>query len=171
MSGMTVFSRLESDKAKNVRLVNLHIRKVMMDVTSSEFLLCEVVAGGGTLWRKTLTEAFSSPLVTDDVADRVFLFFCAAVQARFGAQSQLNGVSGEAFQSEHMDAALIAGEFLDKCEPTAPPPSMAEIAKSWRIDDASSDAAKRAEYAETGMHPQEALDKLVALDQDAEVKH
>jgi hypothetical protein len=171
MSGVTVFKRLDTDKERETRLVKFHIRKLMFDVSNDPFMLCELVAAGGSEWRRQAHQAFSPYPLTDDIADRMFLFFCAAVQAKFGAHAHLNGTTKEGFQSEHLDAALIAGDFLDSCEPVAPRPSKDEIAKGWRIDDASSDSAKRAEYEATGMHPQEALDKLIAFDQDTEQKH
>lgn len=162
------FGSLLTQREKEAKLVKFHIRKLMHDVAMDPFMLCEVVAGGGSNWRQAVHAAFSPYPVTDDIADRMFLFFCAAVQAKFGAEAT---EAGEGFKSEHVEAALIAGDFLDSCEPVAPRPSADEIAKGWKIEDGSSEAAKRLEYEQTGMHPQEALDKLIALDQDREKVH
>ena len=155
-------------KEQDLKLVKRHIRKLLYDVTADAFLLAEVVAAGGSNWRRQVHAAFHPYPLTDDVADRMFLFFCAAVQAKWGAGST---DAGEGFKSEHLDAALVAGDFLDSCVPVAQRPSPEEVAKSWKIEDGSSEAAKRAEYDATGMHPQEALDKLIQMDADKEKAH
>lgn len=135
--------------------MKLHIRKLMADIASDHIMLSEVVAGGNMKWRNEMHAAFRPLPLTDDLCDRVFLFFCGAVQALLGV--------GTAFNSEHVEAAAIAGEFLDKVEPILPP-TAAEVDAAWTIEDASSEAAKKEQYGD--LHPQEWLNRIVAMDRD-----
>lgn len=148
------FRSVQSDPTVTMKL---HIRKLMADIASDHIMLSEVVAGGNLKWRNEMHAAFRPLPLTDDICDRVFLFFCGAVQALLGA--------GTAFNSEHMEAAAIAGEFLDKVEPILPP-TPDEVDKAWTIEDASSESAKKEQYGD--LAPQEWLDRLVQKDRDDE---
>lgn len=157
---LTVFKRIEKDP-KPIQIVKLKVRETLVNIAADPFLLCEVVAGGPALWRQTCLESFRPYPMTDDIADRMFLFLSAAVQAQFGA-------GAEGFQSEHVEAAAIAGDFLDSCSPLPGAPTREEVMKAWKIDDASSPEQQAEQYG--GLHPQEWLDKIVGMDADAEEK-
>lgn len=154
------FRSLKSTNSEVVTIMKLKVRELMMQVASEPFVLCEVVAGGELLWRNACHAAFRGYPITDDIADRMFAFFCGAVQALFGA----NGT--EAFKSEELEAAAIAGDFLDSCSPLPGAPTREEVMKGWTIEDASSEEAKRQEYG--GLHPSEWLERQVKIDADAD---
>lgn len=156
---LSVFKRIEKDP-KPIQIVKMKVRETMVNVASDPFMLCEVVAGGPVLWRQSCHAAFRPYPMTDDIADRMFLFFSAAVQAQFGAGGS------EDFQSEHVEAAAIAGDFLDACTPLPGAPTREDVKKAWKIEDASAPEQQAEQY--NGLHPQEWLDKVISMDDDAE---
>ncbi len=97
--------------------------------------------------------------MTDDIADRMFLFLAAAVQAQFGA-----GAAGDGFKSEHVEAAAIAGDFLDSCAPLPAAPSDEDVRKGWTIEDRSAYEHQKAQYGD--LSPQEWLDRTIAMDEE-----
>lgn len=155
---VTVFKRMKSEFTPE-QMVKLKVREVMADIAGEPFLLCEVVAGGPVTWRATAHDAFRGYPFTDEIADTMFLFLCGAVQALFGAGGS------ESFTSEHVEAAAIAGDFLDSCEPVKPLTNE-DIQKGWTIEDRSSYEHQRQQYGD--LSPQEWLNRAVAIDADQE---
>ena len=68
------------------QLVKKTIREQMQNICMDDIMLAEVVAAGEKVWRETMKEMFA-PLdfePSNELCDRVFLFFCGAIQAKFG---------------------------------------------------------------------------------------
>lgn len=151
-----VFKSMKSELTP-AQLSRLKIREVMNVIASEPFLLCEVVAGGESHWRRIAADAFKGVPFSDEIADQMFLFFCGAVQALFGAGGS------ETFQSEHVEAAAIAGDFLDSCAPVTPV-SDEDIRKGWTIEERSSHEHQRQQYGD--LSPQEWLNRVVSMDED-----
>lgn len=157
---LSVYKRMKTHP-EAVDIVKFKVREVLANIAADPFELCEVVAGGPELWRKTIHAAFRPYPMTDDIADRMYLFLSAAVQAMFGA----GGSGGQGgFTSEHIEAAAIAGDFLDSCSPLPGAPNADDIRKAWKIEDASAPEQQKAQYGD--LHPQEWLDRIVAMDAD-----
>jgi hypothetical protein len=126
----------EARSADEVRRHDTAIARVMTDIAADPWVLCEVVGRGPLQWRSAFVDAMHSaglPLATDEIADRLFAFFCLQLQ-----------------KLAHSDdrPQTLARHYLDHMEVEEPPhiPTEREIADSWELESASSDEGQRFAY-------------------------
>ena len=121
------------------RATKANVSQVMKTIIANPIRLAEVVAGGHLHWRRTFLRGMSGLPVDDDIADRLFGFFCQAFLRRFP------GTTPES------DPRALAGQYLDQVEVPSPP-TEAEIEASWEHTCESSPEAKRLFYRD-GVNP------------------
>lgn len=132
---MTWVASRAAKSADEVKRHDQQIDKVMYDIAADPWVLCEVVGRGPAQWRRSFIDTMRAagfPLVDEEVADRVFHFFCLRVQQ---------------LANSPLPAPQLAGHFLDKLHvPSSRVPTIEEIAASWELESASSPSGQAFAY-------------------------
>lgn len=90
------------------------VGQIMHAIVADRILHAEVIAGGIRQWRTRFLRETSGLAVNQDVADKLWVFFCEAWK-------------------QTPEAGMTAGTFLDKVEIVSPP-TEAEIEAGWEHD-------------------------------------
>lgn len=147
--------RSDVSSDRHAGMIRAHLRQIMLDISNDVPLLLEVVGQGPHNFGANLRKAFRPYPISDGIIKAVFNFLSQRVIATLGDPEK--ALSDAMIEDE---ARKIAAESLDGLEvPTPPTPE--EIARSWKLEDFSSEEHLREEHDRDGRHPVAQFERLV----------